>query len=87
MCQRRDQHDGKGQGQAGHALAIPEAPRETAVCAAPPVPQAGFSPRKEDPKVGAQGGGLFLPGGNNHSADCRKILLMSGRTSYSRDVT
>ena len=52
--QRRDQHDGKDQGQAGHALAIPKVPRETAVCAAPPVPEAGFSPRKEGPKVEAQ---------------------------------
>ena len=30
---------------------------------------------------------FYLNGGNNHSADCCKIVLMSGRTSYSRDVT
>ena len=75
----------KGQGQARHALATPEVPRESAVCAATPVLEAGFSLRKEDPAVGAQGEGLFLP--DHHSADCCKTLLVSGRTSYSRNVT
>ena len=39
---------------------------------------------KSEPKAEAC---FYLNGGNNHSADCCKILLMSGRTSYSRDVT
>ena len=30
---------------------------------------------------------FYLNGENNHSADCCKFLLMSGRTSYSRDDT
>ena len=30
---------------------------------------------------------FYLNGGDNHSADCYNILLMSGRASYSRDVT
>ena len=39
---------------------------------------------KSEPKAEAC---VYLNGGNNHSADCCKILLMSGRTSYSCDVT
>ena len=38
---------------------------------------------KSEPKAEAC---FYLNGGNNHSADCCKILLMSGRTPYSRDV-
>ena len=30
---------------------------------------------------------VYLNSGNNHSSDCCKILLISGCTSYSRDVT
>ena len=39
---------------------------------------------KSEPKAEAC---FYLNGGNNHSANCCKILLLSGRTSYSRDVT
>ena len=39
---------------------------------------------KTEPKAEAC---YFLDGGNHHSADCSKILLVSGRRSYSRDVT
>ena len=39
---------------------------------------------KSEPKAEAC---FYLNGGNHHSADCCKILLVSGRKSYSRDVT
>ena len=39
---------------------------------------------KSEPKAEAC---FYLNGGNHHSADCCKILLVSGRRSYSRDVT
>ena len=39
---------------------------------------------KSEPKAEAC---FYLNGGNNHAQDSCKILLISGRTSYSRDVT
>ena len=53
-----------------------------------PFPKPGFHHVRRilkcEPKAEAC---FYLNGGNNHSADCCKILLMSERTSYSRDVT
>ena len=50
---RRAEHDVEGSGQAGHALAVPEVPRQSAVCAAAPISEAGLPPRKKDSEVGA----------------------------------
>ena len=50
---RRAERDVEGSGQAGHVLAAPEVPRQSAVCAAAPFSEAGLPPRKKDSEVGA----------------------------------
>ena len=40
--QQRHQYDGEGEGQAGHALSVPNVLRQSAVCAAAPFLRPGF---------------------------------------------
>ena len=58
--QQRTQHDRSGQGQSGHALAVSEVLRVSAVCTAAPIHEAGLSPRQGGSEVGTQGGSLVL---------------------------
>ena len=52
--ERRDQHDGEEQGQAGYALAVPAVRRQSAVCTAASILEAGLplSALKSESKAG-----------------------------------
>ena len=53
-----------------------------------PFLKPGFHHVRRTLKAGPKAEACFyLDSGNHHSADCCKILLLSGRKSYSRDVT